>query len=67
MSKITNAHFVRRAISFLMIVFLTIPAAIAEGNVVDLQLEAEEQMQKELGAFEITAHQREIAKANEAS
>ena len=50
-----------------MIVFLTIPAAIAEGNVVDLQLEAEEQMQKELGAFEITAHQREIAKANEAS
>ena len=30
------------------------------------QQEAEEQLQKELGAFEITANQREIAKTNEA-
>ena len=37
-----------------------------EGKVIDLQQEAEEQLQKELGAFEITAHQREIAKTNEA-
>ena len=37
-----------------------------EGNGISLQQEAEEQLQKELGAFEITAHQREIAKDNEA-
>ncbi|MBR3016365.1 MAG: bifunctional aspartate transaminase/aspartate 4-decarboxylase [Clostridia bacterium] len=36
-----------------------------EGKTTSLQQEAEEQLQKELGAFEITAHQREIAKTNE--
>ena len=36
-----------------------------EGKRTGLQQEAEEQLQKELGAFEITAHQREIAKTNE--
>ena len=41
-------------------------AAEAEETVISLQQEAEEQLQKELGAFEITAHQREIAKTNEA-
>lgn len=37
-----------------------------EGKVISLQQEAEEQLQKELGAFEITANQRELAKTNEA-
>lgn len=36
------------------------------GKVINLQQEAEEQLQKELGAFEITANQRELAKNNEA-
>jgi aspartate 4-decarboxylase len=36
------------------------------GEVISLQQEAEDQLQKEIGAFEITAHQREIAKTNEA-
>jgi NADPH-dependent glutamate synthase beta subunit-like oxidoreductase len=36
------------------------------GQVISLQQEAEDQLQKEIGAFEITAHQREIAKTNEA-
>ncbi|MBR3504519.1 MAG: bifunctional aspartate transaminase/aspartate 4-decarboxylase [Clostridia bacterium] len=37
-----------------------------EGKVISLQQEAEQQLQKELGAFEITANQRELAKTNEA-
>ena len=37
-----------------------------EGKVISLQREAEQQLQKELGAFEITANQRELAKNNEA-
>lgn len=37
-----------------------------EGKVISLQQEAEQQLQKELGAFEITANQRELAKSNEA-
>ena len=37
-----------------------------EGKVISLQKEAEQQLQKELGAFEITANQRELAKSNEA-
>lgn len=37
-----------------------------KGKVINLQQEAEEQLQKELGAFEITANQRELAKNNEA-
>ena len=32
-----------------------------EGKVISLQQEAEEQLQKELGAFDITAHQRDMA------
>ena len=31
-----------------------------------LEMEAQAQLEKELGAFEITAHQRELAKNNEA-
>ena len=42
-------------------------SGIAEGNsIITMQQEAEEQLQKELGAFEITANQREMAKTNEA-
>ncbi len=37
-----------------------------EGKVISLQQEAEQQLQKELGAFEITANQRELARTNEA-
>ena len=37
-----------------------------EEKVTSLQQEAEQQLQKELGAFEITANQRELAKKNEA-
>ena len=37
-----------------------------EGNGTSLQQEAEQQLQKEIGAFEITANQRELAKNNEA-
>ena len=37
-----------------------------EGKVISLQLEAEQQLQKEIGAFEITANQRKLAKDNEA-
>ena len=42
-------------------------SGIAEGeNIIPMQQEAEAQLQKELGAFEITANQRELAKDNEA-
>ena len=41
-------------------------SAEEEGKVITLQQEAEQQLQKELGAFEITANQRELAKSNEA-
>ena len=41
-------------------------SAEEKGEVTNLQQEAEEQLQKELGAFEITANQRELAKNNEA-
>ncbi len=42
-------------------------SGIAEGDkTITMQQEAEEQLQKELGAFEITANQREMAKTNEA-
>ena len=37
-----------------------------EGKVISLQQEAEQQLQKEIGAFEITANQRKLAKDNEA-
>ena len=47
-------------------VLLPGPAIAEEEKNLSLQQEAEEQLQKELGAFEITAHQREIAKTNEA-
>ena len=36
------------------------------GEALSLQQEAEQQLQKELGAFEITANQRELAKNNQA-
>ncbi len=38
----------------------------AADHIITLQQEADEQLQKELGAFEITANQRELAKNNEA-
>ena len=54
---------------FIAIFLLAMPlSGMAESNSDPgvLQQEADEQLQKELGAFEITAHQREIAKTNEA-
>ena len=60
----------RFAVALLIAVCLPVMMlpGMAEGNdnLITLQQEADEQLQKELGAFEITAHQREIAKANEA-
>ena len=47
-------------------VLLSGQAVAEEEKTTSLQQEAEEQLEKELGAFEITAHQREIAKTNEA-
>ena len=38
----------------------------AADHIITLQQEADEQLRKELGAFEITANQRELAKDNEA-
>ena len=69
-----QAHGRRRAgmrrWTALLMIAVCLPVMLAgtakAGNVVSLQQEAEEQLQKELGAFEITAHQREIAKTNEA-
>ena len=60
----------RLAALLLMAVCLSVMLlpGMAEGNdhPTDLQQETDEQMKKELGAFEITARQRESAKTNEA-
>ena len=52
------------AILLCLVMVFSLLAAAAE-ETTSLQQEAAEQLQKELGAFEITAHQREIAKTNE--
>ena len=55
------------AIVVCLVLCMAVPAAFAEGgNVISLRQEAEAQLEKELGAFEITAMQRELAKNNEA-
>ncbi len=62
----------KRTIAGLVLLIFCITAllsgsGIAEGDkIIPMQQEAEEQLQKELGAFEITANQREMAKTNEA-
>ncbi len=53
-------------IAVLLPVMLVPGMAESGGDPGALQQEAAEQLQKELGAFEITAHQRQIAKTNEA-
>ncbi|MBQ8136869.1 MAG: hypothetical protein IJ174_05480, partial [Clostridia bacterium] len=53
-----------RLICALLALCLTAPMALAE-NAATRQ-EAEAQLEKEIGAFEITAYQRELAKTNEA-
>ena len=56
-----------RTVIIYLILCMAVPAALAEGgNVISLHQEAEAQLEKELGAFEITAMQRELAKTNEA-
>ena len=54
------------ALCCITVLFAGQAAAEEEGKLISLQQEAEEQLQKELGAFEITANQRELAKNNEA-
>ena len=54
------------ALCFITVLFFGQAIAEEDGKVISLQQEAEEQLQKELGAFEITANQRELAKKNEA-
>ena len=54
------------ALCCITVLFSGQAAAEEEGKVISLQQEAEAQLQKELGAFEITANQRELAKNNEA-
>ena len=59
----------KQAISLMLCLVMLIvgTAVLAEENkVISLQQEAEEQLQKEQGAFEITAYQRELASNNEA-
>ena len=52
----------KRLAAAMLVLCLLLTAASAE----TLQQEADAQLEKELGAFEITAHQREIAKTNAA-
>ncbi len=54
----------KKLISSLLIFCLLFSAALAENNITELNREAGEQLEKELGAFEITAMQRELAKEN---
>ena len=54
------------AVCCIMILYPGQMHAEEEGKVIRLQQEAEQQLQEELGAFEITANQRELAKHNEA-
>ncbi len=54
------------AVCCIMILYPGQMHAEEERKVIRLQQEAEQQLQEELGAFEITANQRELAKHNEA-
>ena len=56
----------KKLLLLMMILCLTVSMvhAEAEDNIVSLNQEAETQLQEELGAFEITAYQRELAKTN---
>ena len=63
MKKLLAGWMIACCISFLLSGWAF---AEEEGKVISLQQEAEQQLQKELGAFEITANQRELAKTNEA-
>ena len=56
----------RKLLCLMMILCLGVSIAFAEGTAVSLNREAEAELEKELGAFEITASQRELAKTNEA-
>ncbi len=56
----------KRWIAVFLTLCLLFSAALAESNITELNLEAGEQLEQELGAFEITAMQRELAKENEA-
>lgn len=53
-------------LAFCVTLLLSGSGIAEEQSVITLQREADEQLQKELGAFEITAIQRELAKTNEA-
>lgn len=53
-----------RLVCALLSLCLTAPLALGENGLTPQQ-EAEAQLEKELGAFEITANQRELAKTNE--
>ena len=56
------------ALVLCLAMLMPLAAGLAEGSrdAGELQLEAERQLEKELGAFDITAHQRELARENEA-
>ena len=64
MMKKTLAGLLSVVTALMMI--LSTAAAESGGTAAGLQQEAEQQLRKEIGAFEITAHQRELAKNNEA-
>ncbi len=57
---------IRRLGSLILAFCMILSAGLAENNILDLNTEAGAQLDRELGAFEITAHQRELAKDNEA-
>ena len=56
----------KKLLYLMIILCLTVSMvhAEAEDNIVSLNQEAEAQLEEELGAFEITAYQRELAKTN---
>ena len=66
MKKWTMKRFFVALTALCCITVLFSVRVTAEEEVISLQQEAEEQLQKELGAFEITANQRELANNNEA-
>ena len=62
MKKLATLLFIALYLSVMLLPGL----AESKGTRTNLQQEADNQLQKEISAFEITAHQREIAKTNEA-
>lgn len=56
----------KRLVCLMIILCIAVPMTIAESNVVPINRDVDAQLEEELGAFEITAYQRELAKANEA-